>query len=88
MVRPITAIPQSLVPTSVLVRVSIAVKRHHDIQLRWATYSFRGLVQYHHSKKHRSMQADMVLEKKMRVLHFDLQATDSELSNWAWLEHI
>jgi len=30
MVRPITAIPQSLVPISVLVRVSIAMKRHHD----------------------------------------------------------
>ena len=30
MVRPITAIAQSLVPTSLLVRVSTAVKRHHN----------------------------------------------------------
>jgi hypothetical protein len=30
MVKPITAIPQSLVPTSILIMVSIAVKRHHD----------------------------------------------------------
>ena len=33
-------------------------------------YSFRGLVHYHHG----SMQADMVLEKELRVLHLDLQA--------------
>lgn len=30
MVRRITAVHQSLIPTSVLVRVSVAVKRHHD----------------------------------------------------------
>jgi hypothetical protein len=29
-------------------------------------YSFRGLVSYHHSRKHGSMQADMVLEKELR----------------------
>ena len=31
--------------------------------------SFRGLVHYRHG----SMQADMVLEKELRVLHLDLQ---------------
>jgi hypothetical protein len=36
-------------------------------------YSFRGLVCYHHGRKHGSLQADMVLEKKLRVLHLDLK---------------
>ena len=55
----------------VLVRVSIAVKRHHghcnyskEKQLI-ATVSdssqFRGLVYYHHGREHGSRQADMVL---------------------------
>jgi len=30
-------------------------------------YSFRGLVHYHHGGKHG--QADLVLEKELRVLH-------------------
>jgi hypothetical protein len=34
-------------------------------------YSFRGSVHYHHGRKHGSMQADMVLEKELRVLHLD-----------------
>ena len=37
-------------------------------------YSFRGSVYYHHGGKHGSMQADMVLEKELRVLHLDPQA--------------
>ena len=32
-------------------------------------YSFRGLVHYHHGGKHGCMQADMVLEKELRILH-------------------
>jgi len=36
-------------------------------------YSFRGLVHYHHSEKHGSVQADTVLEE-LRVLHLDLKA--------------
>ena len=35
-------------------------------------YSFRGLVHYRHG----SMQADMVLEKELRVPHVDLQAAN------------
>jgi hypothetical protein len=35
------------------------------------TYSFKGSVLYHHGGKHGSMQADMVLEKELRVLHLD-----------------
>ena len=38
-------------------------------------YSFRGLVYYHHGKKHGSAQADTVLEKEPRVLYLDQQAT-------------
>ena len=40
-------------------------------------YRFRGLDHYHHrkhSRKHGSMQVDVVLEKELRVLHFDLKA--------------
>ena len=37
---------------------------------------------------HGSMQADMVLEKELRVLYLDPQATGSELRHCEWLEHI
>ena len=32
-------------------------------------YSSRGLVHYHHGGKHGSVQADMVLEKELRILY-------------------
>jgi hypothetical protein len=56
-------------------RAFISVKRYHDhnnfykenIYLGLA-YSFRGLVHYHHGRKHGTVQADMVLEKQLRVL--------------------
>lgn len=32
---------------------------------------FRGLIHYHHGRKRGSVQADVVLEKKLRVLHLD-----------------
>jgi len=38
-------------------------------------YSFRGSVHYHHGRKHGSVQADMVLEKELRVLYPNLQET-------------
>ena len=64
----------------VFVRVSIAVKRHHDHdnsykgkQLTDTGLQFRGLVHYRHSEK----QAGLVLEKELRVLHLDLQAAGS-----------
>ena len=34
-------------------------------------YSFRGLVHYHHSGKHGRVQANVILEKELRVLHLD-----------------
>jgi hypothetical protein len=40
-------------------------------------YSFRGLVHYRHG----SMQADMVLEKELRVLHLDLQEQKETMSH-------
>ena len=41
-----------------------------------------------HGGKYGSMKADMVLEKELRVLHPDLQATGKELLYRAWLEPI
>ena len=38
--------------------------------------SFRGLVHYHHGRKHGRIQTDMVLEKELRVLHLDLKAVE------------
>ena len=37
---------------------------------------FRGSVHYHYGRKHDSVQADMVLEKKLRVLHPEWQAAE------------
>jgi hypothetical protein len=34
-----------------------------------AGLEFRGLIHYHHGRKHGGMQADMVLEKELRVLN-------------------
>ena len=41
-------------------------------------YRFRGLVHYYHSRKNSSIQADMVLEKELRVLHLYLKATSRD----------
>ena len=57
---------------------SISLKRHRDQDNSYkgeclirAGLQFRGLVHYHHGRKHGSVQADMVLEKELRVLHLD-----------------
>jgi hypothetical protein len=70
---------------SVCLRVSIAVKRHHDQgdlykgqHLIGAGLLFRGLVHYSHGGKPGSMQTDLVLEKELRVLHLDLQAAEGD----------
>ena len=55
-------------------RVSIAVKRHHDYSSCYKgkhlglAHNFRGVVHYCHGRNHGSMQADVVLEKELRVL--------------------
>jgi hypothetical protein len=41
-------------------------------------YDFRGLVHYHHGRKHGSVQANMVLEKELRFLHVDPQASEGD----------
>ena len=73
MIKTITTTLQSPMPTSVLVIVSIVVKRHHDhskshkeaTELGLA-YSFRDLIHYHHGNKLGNIQADVRLEKKLR----------------------
>ena len=73
--RPIIAIPQIHAPTSVLVKVFIAVKRHHDSgksnkghHLNWATHKLQRC-NYYHCGKCGCVQADMVPQKFLRVLH-------------------
>jgi hypothetical protein len=39
---------------------------------------FRGSVLYHHGRKHGSVQAGMVLEQELRVLHLDLDRQREE----------
>jgi hypothetical protein len=41
-------------------------------------YSLRGSVHYHHSGKNSSVQADILLEKELRVLHLDLKAAEGD----------
>ena len=47
-------------------------------------YNFRGLVCCHHGGKDGSMQAGMVLEKELRVLHLDGQTVEGGcVFHWA-----
>ena len=46
------------------------------------TYSSRGLVHCHYGRKHGGMQADMVLEEELRVLHLGLKAARRLDSTW------
>ena len=57
------------------------MNRHHDQgnsykgqHLIGAALQFQGSVHYHHARIHWSIQADMVLEKELRILHLDLKA--------------
>ena len=45
------------------------------------TVSVYGSVHYHHGRKHGSMQADMVLKKEKRALHFHLKAASRILTS-------
>jgi hypothetical protein len=49
-----------------------------DVYLEVA-YRFRSLVHYCYGGKHGGMQADMVLEKELRVIHLDLKVIGKEL---------
>ena len=71
-----------------LSRGFIAVKRSHDQgnsykgkHLTGAALQFRGSVHYHHDGKYGSMQADMVLEKELRVVHLDPKAARRKLTS-------
>lgn len=69
---------------SVSVRDFIAMKKHNhrnsykEKHLTRADLLFRGSVHYCHGWKHGGMQADLVLEKKLGVLHLDLQEAKRE----------
>ena len=83
MVCPITEITESLVPTSILLTIFIAVKRHHDHSNSYkeniwgGSLEFRGLVHHHNGVKHGSIQTDMVLGMELRVQHIE-QAAEEE----------
>jgi hypothetical protein len=47
--------------------------------LTGAVLQFRGLVHCLHFRKHSSVQADMVLERELRVLHLNVQAAGRRL---------
>jgi len=78
---------KKMVKPAVLVRVFIAVKRHHDHcnsykgkHLIVAGLQCRDLVHFCHGGKHGGMQADMVLRKELTVLYLDQQAAGRELA--------
>jgi hypothetical protein len=66
------------------------VKRRHDHTNSYkgqhfieTGLQFRGSVHYHHGGKHGSIQAGMVLEEELRVLHLDLKAAEGDyVSHW------
>ena len=67
---------------AVLFGVLFPSKKHHDQSnsykgkhLVGAGLQFRGSVHYYHGGKHGIMQADVVLEKELRVLHLDSKET-------------
>ena len=46
---------------------------------------FRGLAHYCHGRKHGSLQADMVREEELKVLHLDPQAAERTVTlGLAW----
>jgi hypothetical protein len=67
--------------------MSTATLIKENISLALA-YSSRGLVHYHHGRKHGSVQADIVLKKELRVLHLHLKETEDCVTHWTQLEHM
>jgi hypothetical protein len=45
------------------------------------TYGLKGSVHFHCGRMHGAMQADMVQEKELSVLHLDLMAARRRLSS-------
>ena len=60
----------------VLVRVSVAVKGHHDHGNSYKGEHLTGGLII--GQMHGGMQADMVLEKELRVLYLDPQAAEGD----------
>ena len=61
------------------------MKKHHGHKSCYkgqyfvgAGLEFRGLVHYCHCGKHDSVQAGMMLQKDLRVLHLDPQAVEGD----------
>ena len=62
------------------------MKRYHDQGnpykgkqlIGTGLYYQRFIVHYHYGRKHGSVQADMVIEKELTVLHFDPQAGEGK----------
>jgi hypothetical protein len=50
--------------------VATLIRKH----LTGSGLQFRSSVHYHHGSRHGGTQADMVLEKELRVLHLGQQA--------------
>ena len=61
---------------------------YKDKHLLGSGLEFRSLVCCQHGRKHGSMQVDMVLERKLRVLHLDLQTAGRDSEPLAWLEFL
>jgi hypothetical protein len=87
MVRLITAIPQSLLSTSVLVSISIAVNQHHDQDnsykgqhLIWAAVHFQKFTPLSSCQEHGSIQAAMAREE-LKVLHLNLKTSRRKLAS-------
>jgi hypothetical protein len=54
------------------------IKRKNSAGLAYSSF---GSVHYHHAGKHGSIQADMLLEKELRVLHHDPKAARKRLTS-------
>lgn len=54
--------------------MTMAIPIKESIQLGLA-YSFKELIYHRHGRKCDDMHVDMIVAKKMKVLHLDLQAT-------------
>jgi hypothetical protein len=59
---------------------AISYKGKHLIQTGLFS-EVQSIIIYHHGRKHDRVQADMVLEKELRVLHLELKAANSKMSS-------
>ena len=64
------------------VRISIAVKRHHDHGNSYKGQHLTDIQSISSWCQNVTAQAEIVMEKKLRVLYFDLQASGDSKPNW------